>query len=130
ESRAPEPKPSPLPILAPSANECDHALAPRRPVVATVREEELGPARGAEVGALNSDRAGNVQRALRRRPEVELALAHDVPSERLGEGHGDVRADLIAARADPRPDHGREGGLEGRGSIRDHTLRQAAPAGM
>src|SRR5829696_8492338 len=53
-----------------SGDSGDHSLAPRDAAVAPVREEELGMAERAEVGALDFDDACLVQRELDGAPEV------------------------------------------------------------
>src|SRR5690348_3363573 len=72
------------------------ALAPAAPV----REEELGMAARAEIRALDLADAGAPQRPLRRRPEVEVAPHGQI----LVEEGRHLHTDLVAARADRRPD--------------------------
>src|SRR5690349_18813995 len=94
-----------------------------------MREEELGMAEGAEVGPLERFAARVAQRQLGRAPEVELPLANDGAAETCAERLGDVRADLVAARADRRA-HGRREPAAAERSCRrvDDPREQAAPA--
>src|SRR6266550_3503418 len=83
-------------------------------------------ARRAEIGALHRD--GCCERALRRRPQVEVAPPHDVVAEALAEGRRDLVADLVAARADARADDGVDDAAEGpEAGVRDPG-EEPAPA--
>ena len=75
-----------------SGDEADHPLTARAAVVAPVREEQVGMARGAEVDALDVAQPLLAQRQLRRRPEIELAAAQDGGAEALGKRPRDVGA--------------------------------------
>src|SRR5688572_14005884 len=84
----------------------DHPLDAARLARSPVREEELGIAEGAEVAAHRHLDALGLERALGRRPKVELPTVDDVVSERGRERLRDLGADVVAARADRRADRG------------------------
>src|SRR5437016_10282873 len=86
----------------------DHPLPAGVATVAPVREERLGLAGGAAVEAVDAFDPRGAQRALGARPEVEAAVAEDVVAEALAEGPRHLLPHLVAARADPRADRGRQ----------------------
>src|SRR5437899_2093685 len=98
-------------------------------MVATVREEAVAVAGGAQVEAIDVLDAGGAQRALGRRPEVEpAALVHDVLSECLPEGRCHLVAHLVAARTDARADRCYElAGADRPYAGSDDAGQQAAP---
>src|SRR5436190_102303 len=64
-----------------SGDICDDPLNAPRLAVATVREEEVGVARCADVEPLDADAAGVAERPLGGGPEIEPAHADDVGPE-------------------------------------------------
>src|SRR5262249_4445945 len=91
--------------------------------------EEVGATRGADVYALDGFDAGLAQDPLRRGPEVEVAAAQHVVAEAVAIRTGDVVADLVAARPDPRTDRGRETlASEGRDAGLDDSFEQSHPS--
>src|SRR5712691_5527042 len=106
----------------------DHSLTTRDAVVATVREEELRLARGAEVDALDLRSSGFAQHALAGAPQIEVAPVDDVAGEARAIRGADLVADLVAARPDTRADRGRHGTVERRDAGGDDPLEQTDPA--
>src|SRR5439155_21876536 len=103
----------------------DDSLRAARLARAALREEEVGVAARAEVDAVDVLDARAPQRALRRRPQVE-----DPPArEPRVEERRHLRTDLVAARADRRPDDRRLRAVaeRGNGGI-DHPVREPTPA--
>src|SRR5438552_6098460 len=97
-----------------------------------MREVALAVARRALVEALDVLAAGGAERALGRRPQVELSVADDVGAERLAERLRDLLAHLVAARPDGRPDRSGERGaaVQRAHAGGDDAAEQSAPAGM
>src|SRR3954470_21372886 len=97
-----------------SGDETDDTLRSADRALAAVREEPVGVAARAEVDAVDGGDARAAQRALGRGPQVEHAAARQVGVEPLR----DLGSDLVAARADRRPDGGREPAAAERGDGR------------
>src|SRR5260370_4957217 len=94
-----------------------------------MREETSPAARRAQVEAVDLFDTGRAQCALRRRPEVELAVADDVVAEGLAERRRDLVADLVAARPDARSDRGAQvPPTERPDAHADEPCEEAAPA--
>src|SRR5579884_748546 len=91
-----------------------------------MREEELRMAARAQVEPLDRRDAGPAKRPLGGRPQVEMPGHGQI----LVEERRDLLADLVAARADRRPD--RRGRLASHGGDRGggDALREAAPPGV
>src|SRR6476646_10419490 len=84
---------------------------------------------GAEVGALDPVDARLAQRELRRAPEVEVTAVDDALAEPGAVVVADVRADLVAARPDPRADRcGERPVAERLYPGRDDALQEPEPA--
>src|ERR1051325_7640495 len=82
----------------------------------------------AEVGPLDLVAPSLVERSLGRCPQIKAPVANDVAVASL-ERLGDLVAHLVAARADPRPDGGRELAPAERLRTRvDDPRQEAAPA--
>src|SRR5438270_1506102 len=108
-----------------SGDSTDHSLDTAGVPVAPMREEELRMVVRAEVDALDVLDASRTQGAFRRAPQVEVPIDGQVVVEETGH----LRPDLVAARADRGPDHGRLRALAEAGhAVRDHAFAQPAPA--
>ena len=91
-----------------SADKPENALDATWLSCPSLREEEVRVAGGAEVEAVDARDAGRPQRALGGAPEVELPVADEAEAEGTAEGLGDVVTHVVAARADPGADRGRD----------------------
>src|SRR5262245_5743942 len=93
--------------------------------------EEVWSARGADVDALDGIDAGLAEEAFGDGPEVEVAPPHHGRAETRAVGVGDLVADLVAARADARPDRGGEAlAAERRDARLDDALEEPLSAGV
>src|SRR3954471_3135615 len=91
-------------------------------------EEELGLTARAVTCALDGLDPGRREAALDRLREVEIAPLHDVVAEARPERLGDLLPHLVAARADPRPDHGGRRAGEGGDPVFEDAVNEPAPA--
>src|SRR2546429_3094948 len=91
-------------------------------------EEAVGIACRALVELFDSVDACFVEHALGRRPQVEVAAAHDVRSEARAVRSEDVLADLVTAWANPRTDDRRQPASERRGACLNDPVKQSEPS--
>src|SRR5918992_6192265 len=109
--------------------EHDHPrLAPREPVVAAVGEIEVGVAARAAVEVLDRGDPRGGEPRVDHLAQVEHAAVRGAPHVlELGE---DLRADLVAAAADARPDGGGRRAPEPVPGLLDDAAREGAPAAV
>src|ERR671915_2061566 len=109
--------------------EHDHPrLAPGDPVVAAVGEVEVGVAARAAVEVLDLGDPRGGEPRVDHPTQVEHAAVGGAPHVlELGE---DLRADLVAAAADARPDGGGRWALEPVHGLLDDAAREGAPAAV
>ena len=110
----------------------DHPLAPASaPASRGARRRAPGGTRVQRSTRSTARRPRRAQRALGRRPEIELAARTTSASKRAGT-RGDLLPHLVAARADRRADDRGLRGVRPRraGAASDDAAEQAAPAGV
>src|SRR6266508_5241662 len=112
-----------------SGDKADHPLPAREALVPAVGEEELRPARRAEIHPLDP-RACRPQRALRRRPQVDVAATDDVAAEAAHERLRHLRTDLVAAWSDSRTDDGDDVAADRCNRRLEDPVEEASPAGV
>src|SRR5712691_1655828 len=105
----------------------NHSLTTGDAVVATVREEELRVAGGAEIGALDVGYAGFAERLFRGVPQVEVAPVNDVAAEARAIRAADLVADLVAAGSDTGADRSHHGPVERRDAATIPSSRPILP---
>src|SRR6478752_1357606 len=104
----------------------DHSLDAALAAVSPMREEELGVAARAQVDTFDGCDSRVAQRALGRRPQIEVTVHGEVRVE----ARRDFLADLVTARPDRRADDCGRLAADGCNAGGDDAAAQPTPSGV